>query len=332
MKVSDIEKVELHQHVDGSIPVEVTWELMKKHRLNPVDSLEEMEKLLTLQEDEKGTLLRYLDKFHYPQWITQFYDNISKVVESIIEKAYQNKVGLIELRYSPIIHTYAGLTIRQAISSVLAGINRAKDKYNVDAGLIIIAMRHQGPHIAKILARQSIAEAQHLHDRTGVIGFDIAGAERGNPPKLFKEAFQISRLGGLGLTAHAGEDEGPEFIWQSIDDLGVTRIGHGCSAVLDKELLKRLAADKILVECCWTSNYQTGAVKAGQEHPIFTFLEYGIPVAICTDNTTVSGTSQNQENELISRRLTIEQISRIHEESRNHSFIRNRNRCSHAHV
>ena len=48
MKVSDIEKVELHQHVDGSIPVEVTWELMKKHQLNPVDSLEEMEKLLTL--------------------------------------------------------------------------------------------------------------------------------------------------------------------------------------------------------------------------------------------------------------------------------------------
>ncbi len=329
MRVSEIEKVELHQHVDGSIPVEVTWELMKKHKLNPVESIEEMEKLLTLQEEEAGSLLRYLDKFHYPQWITQFYDNISRVVESIIEKAWQNQVRLIELRYSPIIHTYAGLTIRQAISSVLTGINRAKERFDVEAGLIIIAMRHQGPHIAKILARQSIAEAQHLHDRTGVIGFDIAGAERGNPPKLFKDAFQIARIGGLGLTAHAGEDEGPEFIWQSIDELGVTRVGHGCSAVLDKELLKRLAADKILVECCWTSNYQTGAVKAGKEHPIFTFLEYGVPVAICTDNTTVSGTSQNQENEKLTGRLSLEQISRIHDESKKYSFIKNQKQCSH---
>ena len=329
--ISEIEKVELHQHVDGSIPVEVTWQLMKKHRLNPVETIEEMERLLTLQEDEEGSLLRYLEKFHYPQWITQFYENITLVVESIIEKAYQNKVKLIELRYSPIIHTFAGLTIRQAISSVLAGINHAKDKYGVEAGLIIIAMRHQGPHIAKILARQAIAEAEHLHDRTGVIGFDIAGAERGNPPKLFRESFNIAKTGGLGLTAHAGEDEGPEFIWQSIDDLGVTRVGHGCSAVQDKELLKRLASEKILVECCWTSNYQTGAVKAGKEHPIFTFLDYGIPVAICTDNTTVSGTCQNKENEKLSERLSVKEITRIHEEAKAYSFIKNKKNVTHIH-
>ncbi|MHB8483906.1 MAG: adenosine deaminase [Nitrospiria bacterium] len=327
--ISEIEKVELHQHVDGSIPVELTWQLMKKHRLNPVETIKDMEKLLTLQENETGSLLRYLDKFHYPQWITQFYENITLVVESIIEKAWQNKVKLIELRYSPIIHTFAGLTIRQAISSVLSGINRAKDKYDVEAGLIIIAMRHQGPHIAKILARQAIAEAQHLHDRTGVIGFDIAGAERGNPPRLFQEAFKIAKIGGLGLTAHAGEDEGPEFIWQSIDELGVTRIGHGCSAVQDKELLKRLASEKILVECCWTSNYQTGAVKAGKEHPIFTFLEYGVPVAVCTDNTTVSGTCQNRENEILSQRLSIEEITRIHEEAKSFSFIKSQKDFTH---
>ena len=37
-----------------------------------------------------------------------------------------------------------------------------------------------GPHIAKIIARQALAEAQHLHERSGVVGFDLAGAERGN--------------------------------------------------------------------------------------------------------------------------------------------------------
>lgn len=322
-KISEIQKVELHQHVDGSIPLPLIWELMKAHGLNPVEKFEELEKLLVLQEDERGTLLRYLDKFHYPQWITQFYENISQVVETIIIEAFNKGVKTIELRYSPIMHTFAGLTLRQTISSVLSGINHAKNRVPVEAGLIVIAMRHQGPHIAKILARQAISEAQHLHLRTGVIGFDIAGAERGNPPSLFKEAYEIAHSGGLGLTVHAGEDEGPEFIWQAIDHLGATRIGHGCSAIQDRQLLKRLAKDKILVECCITSNYQTGAVQAKQQHPIYTFLEYGIPVAICTDNTTVSATDQNREALLLLEKLTVDQISDIHRNALQYSFLKN---------
>lgn len=319
--IAALEKIELHQHVDGSIPVDVTWKLMKEHHLNPVATKSEMEKLLVLQEGEEGALLRYLDKFHYPAWITQFYGNIAYVIETIVRKAYQNQVRLLELRYAPIIHTFAGLTLRQTISSVLTGLNRAKKKYPIETGLIVIAMRHQGPHIAKILARQAIAEAQQFHQRTGVIGFDVAGAERGNPARLFKEAFDIARSGGLGLTIHAGEDEGPEAIWESIDILGATRIGHGCSAVKDKSLLRRLAKDRILVECCFTSNYQTGAVAIGAPHPIFTFMEYGIPVAICTDNTTVSNTDQNQENQKLSERFSPKQLRDIHQQARRHSFI-----------
>ena len=79
-------KVELHQHVDGSIPAEVTWELMRHYRLNPVDTLDEMRRRLELQEpEEEGTLLAYLDKMHYPLWITQFYENISQVTEAIVD-------------------------------------------------------------------------------------------------------------------------------------------------------------------------------------------------------------------------------------------------------
>ena len=80
-------KVELHQHVDGSIPPAVTWELMKAKRLNPVDTLDELRRRLELQDEEEGTLLAYLDKMHYPLWITQFYENITRVTEAIVEEA-----------------------------------------------------------------------------------------------------------------------------------------------------------------------------------------------------------------------------------------------------
>lgn len=317
-----VPKTELHQHVDGSIPIDLTWELMREHGLNPVESRAEMERLLTLQPDEEGALIRYLDKFHYPAWITQFYENITRVVEAIVAEAAGHGVTALELRYSPIIHTYAGLTLRQAISAVLSGLNHAQERHGVRTGLILIAMRHQGPHIAKILARQAISEAQHLHSQVGVVGFDLAGAERGNPPRLFKDAYAIARAGGLGLTVHAGEDEGPECIWQAVDVLGVTRIGHGCSAVRDPALVKRLAEDRVLVECCLSSNYHTGAVKKDERHPIYTFLEAGVPVAVCTDNTTVSRTHQTAENALLAERLSIAEIARIHDLARAHAFIR----------
>ncbi|HEY3175573.1 MAG TPA: adenosine deaminase [Candidatus Polarisedimenticolia bacterium] len=318
----DLPRTELHQHVDGSIPLPVIWRLMVQHRLNPVATIEEMEKLLVIQPEEEGSLLGYLDKFHYPLWITQFYENIVEVTEAIVTEAARHGVTLLELRYSPIIHTYAGLTLRQTIRSVLTGLNRGAAGTKMEVGLIIIAMRHHGPHIAKILARQAIAESQEFHHNCGVIGFDIAGAEKGNPPRLFAEAYQIARKGSMGLTAHVGEDEGPGMIWQAVDDLGVNRVGHGCSAVHDRELMRRLAKDRILVECCLTSNYQTGASPRSKPHPIFAFLEAGVPVAICTDNTTVSGTNQQRENELLARELSPDDLNRIHEEARRYSFIR----------
>ncbi len=109
-RMRGVAKVELHQHVDGSIPAEVTWELMRHYRLNPVDTLDEMRQRLEIQDGEEGTLLAYLDKMHYPLWITQFYENISQVTEAIVDAAAAAGVTTLELRYSPIIHTFAGLT------------------------------------------------------------------------------------------------------------------------------------------------------------------------------------------------------------------------------
>lgn len=323
--VQRLAKVELHQHVDGSIPPRTAWRMLKRHQLNPVASLAEMRRRLELQPSEEGSLLAYLDKFHYPLWITQFYENLLEVAQSIAEEALDHGVRVLELRYSPVIHTYGGLTTRQAIRSVLSGINHARAQHpEIHCGLVVIAMRQHGPHIAKILARQAIGEAEHLHHRTGVVGFDLAGPEKGNPPRLFREAFDIARAGGIGITVHAGEAAGPEYIWEAVDDLGAKRIGHGCSAVQDRALLRRLARDQILVECCPTSNYQTGAVARGEPHPMLTFLEYGVPVAICTDNTTVSRTHQDRETALVhswlgkARQST---IRAIHRDAAKHSFI-----------
>jgi adenosine deaminase len=183
-------------------------------------------------------------------------------------------------------------------------------------------MRQHGPHIAKLLARQALAEAQHLHERTGVVGFDIAGPERGNPPRLFRSAYEMARLGRLGLTAHAGEDAPVDYVWQAVDELGVDRIGHGCAAVQDPELVKRLARDRIAVEVCLSSNYHTGSVKRAERHPLETFLEAGVPVSLCCDNSTVSRTDAVRESLLAAAQVGVEAVERIHRDADAYTFIK----------
>src|SRR5258705_5328389 len=99
-RLRDLAKVELHQHVDGSIPAEVTWELMRHYRLHPVETLEEMRTRLELQPEEEGTLLAYLAKMHYPLWITPFSEKIAKGTDSIVDEAAAAGGKTLELRYS----------------------------------------------------------------------------------------------------------------------------------------------------------------------------------------------------------------------------------------
>ena len=87
-----------------------------------------MRRHLEIQEGEEGTLLAYLDKMHYPLWVTQFYENVSQVVEAIASAAAGCGVETLELRYAPLIHTYAGLTPRQSIRAALSGMNHAQPR------------------------------------------------------------------------------------------------------------------------------------------------------------------------------------------------------------
>lgn len=311
--------IELHQHVDGSLPTPFMWERLQKHGLQPCEDFKRFEEMIYATENE--TLLDYLNRFHIPMWVTQFYGNIKDSISVIAQEAYDCGVRTLELRWAPIIHTFADLSVRQTTRAILDGMNNFKKSHpDMELGLIIISMKHHGPHIAKILARQASSESQHLHTGCGVVGFDLAGAERLFPPRLFKEAFDLARAGKLHLTCHAGEDGPPENIWEAIDVLGVERIGHGCAAIHDKELMKRIARDQILVECCVSSNYHTGAVARGATHPIKEFLEHLMVVGICTDNSVISNTNIKKECALVDK-MCGDVSSHIMNRAQNYTFI-----------
>jgi adenosine deaminase len=288
---------DLHRHFDGSIRPTTLWDLSERYyEAIPGMDFHGFERMLRYDPKTDSTLMDYLDKFHVPLQYTQFYGNIRTIAYEIAEDAWHEGVNLLELRLNPLIHRRAGLTTRQVINAALAGLKEfGEQQPQMTLGLVIIAMRSHGGNMAKILLREIAGERAEYHSGPGVVGFDIAGNERPFPPILFTDAFALSRKMGLKSTVHAGEAAGPDKIWEAVEQLSPNRIGHGTSAGSDPSLLRRLAEEKITVECCLTSNTQTGAVDRIENHPLPLFLEYGVPCTLCCDNATVSGTTITDE-------------------------------------
>lgn len=293
-------KAELHRHFDGSCRPTTLWEYSEKYySAVPGLDYDGFRRYLEWDDALDRTLLDYLDKFHLPLQYTQFYENINRIAFEIAEDAYADGIKLLELRTNPLIHRRAGLSTRQVVHATRKGLARFGELHpDFRAGIVIIAMRNHGGNMARILLREIVGEKEEYHGGPGVVGFDIAGPEPAFPPILFTRAYELAGKMGLGLTVHAGEAAGPERIWEAIDNLAPRRIGHGTSAGRDPALMRRLAADGIVVECCLTSNIQTGAIDNYAEHPLAKFLEAGMTVALCTDNPTVSSTSLTREYEI----------------------------------
>ncbi|MFO7655311.1 MAG: adenosine deaminase [Candidatus Krumholzibacteriia bacterium] len=298
--VRSLPLADLHRHFDGSIRPTTLWELSEKfYSAVPGLDFEAFRRYLEWDDREDRTLLDYLDKFHVPLQYTQFYENIRRIAYEIAEDAYADGVRLLELRINPLIHRRAGLTTRQVIHATRKGLSKFGEQHpGFKAGIVIIAMRSHGGNLARILLREIIGEKEEFHGGVGVVGFDIAGPEAPFPPLLFSGAYALADQMGLRKTVHAGESEGPERIWEALDNLGPHRIGHGTSAGEDPELMKRLAREQIVVEVCLSSNAQTGAVRDLRDHPLPRFLDAGMKVALCTDNPTVSATTLTREYEL----------------------------------
>jgi adenosine deaminase len=295
--IRDLGPADLHRHTDGSIRPRTLWDLSQRY-YSAIPGLDfaAFEKMLRYEIGPESSLLDYLDKFHVPLQYTQFYDNIRTIAAEIAEDAYAEGVRLLELRMNPVIHRRAGLTTRQVITATLSGLKSvARQHLDFQVGLIIIAMRNHGGNMAKILLREVAGEMEQFHSEVGVVGFDIAGAEKPFPPVLFREAYELASTMGLHRSVHVGEDSGPERIWEAVELLHPHRLGHAVTAGQDKALMRRLADDGITVEICLTSNLQTGAVNRLEDHPLPLFLEYGVPCTLCTDNTTVSSTDLIQE-------------------------------------
>ncbi|MEU3555569.1 adenosine deaminase [Streptomyces fragilis] len=300
-------KVVLHDHLDGGLRPGTVVELARENGYGslPYDDTDKLGSWFREAADS-GSLERYLETFAHTVGVMQTENALRRVAAECAEDLAADGVVYAEVRYAPEQHLEGGLTLEQVVEAVNAGFRegerRARENgHRIRVGALLTAMRHAARSL-------EIAELANRYRDSGVVGFDIAGAEAGYPPTRHLDAFEFLKRENNHFTIHAGEAFGLPSIWQALQWCGADRLGHGVRIIDDIQVaedgsveLGRLAAyvrdKRIPLELCPTSNLQTGAVDSYANHPIGLLRRLHFRVTVNTDNRLMSGTTMSREFE-----------------------------------
>ena len=288
--IQRLPKTDLHCHLDGSLRLDTVLELAK-HQGVKLPTFDRGELFGMLYAGDHVTSLDdYLRAFDITLSVLQNEEGLERAAYELACDAWAENVRYLEVRYSPLLHTRNGLRPAQVVEAVLRGLRTAKRELGIRYGVILCAIRSVAPESSLKIAELCVA-----FKNRGVVGFDLAGSESGNPAKVHRAAFQLVIDNNINCTAHAGESFGPDSVHQAIHKCGAHRIGHGTRLVESGDLLNFVNDHRIPLEVCPSSNVQTRAAASWSAHPVDFFVDYGLRVTINTDNRLMSDTTVTKE-------------------------------------
>ena len=310
-------KIDLHRHLEGSLRLSTIECLGRGLDLAlPYGDKYALRKLFTIVEEDEKSLKQFLTKFTWIRKIISNQEILERITFEAIEDAALDNIIYLELRFNYSALICSGLTSQEILNGITNGINEAKMKYDIEVALICGISRDLPVEHAMATVDFAI---QNRHK--DVVAIDLMNDER-FAPGLFVKPFQRAYEGGLEATAHAGEAGPAQNIIDSVNELHVTRIGHGARILQDELALKLVKEKQILIECCLSSNVQTGAIHAIEEHPILELIENGVPVSINTDDPGVSDITLSGEYSFAEKQfyLNSEILRKILLDSTNYIF------------
>lgn len=342
--IARLPKTDLHVHLDGSLRPATLIELSRERRVRLPSRTEEGLRALVFKQSYRS-LTEYLRGFAYTVACLADEEALERAAYELCEDSQREGVRYLEVRFAPQLHVGGRFGIRAVLRAVARGLARARREFNrrpevaalreprFECGIIVCAMRffsarfseHFAAYFRALpsfprervfalasveLARSTVAAIDD--DGVPVVGFDLAGAERGFPAQDHREAYELVHERFLGKTVHAGEDYGPESIFQALTDLHADRLGHGTwlmspgkirdPRIRDRrgyvaDLVRYVADRRITLEVCLTSNQQTMPElrRNLSRHPFGRFWRERISTTLCTDNRLVSRTTVTDE-------------------------------------
>lgn len=317
-------KVELHRHLEGAVPFHVLREHYNKfHNTNL--SLDEIIKLSSLSKPMSG-LKEVLDRLDIFLLAFRDKDSIRNTSRDAVLQAAEENLNKVEFRLSPqYIDETAQVGYDAIMTSIIEGFEEGKKilaerGYEIEVGIILISSRNYGAKFS--LETAELAKKWKDH----VVGFDFAAEENLFPATDFLSSVEVIKEIGIPLTVHTGEGTSAENIEEVLRLYKPQRLGHATTLIDNVKLMEYCRDNNILVEACPTSNYITKSVKSYETHPLQTYLKFGVPVSINSDDPMLFGTDMNLEWDYVLNKinLTREDLLKMNQYADEHCFIKSK--------
>jgi aminodeoxyfutalosine deaminase len=295
--VAGLPKAELHVHHVGSASPRIVSELAARHPGTVPSDLDALREFYTFRDFAHfvEVYLAVVDLLREPEDIRLL------TYEVATDMAAQN-IRYAELTLTPWTSVQAGVPIEAFVEAVEDARVAAERDHGIRLRWVFDIPGESGLPSA----RDTLGYALD-HGPDTLVGFGLGGPEVGVDRPQFAEVFAAARAAGLHSVPHAGETTGPQTVWDALRDLGAERIGHGTSAVQDRDLVDYLVEHRIPLEVCPTSNIATRSVDTLANHPLHELYDAGVLVTVNSDDPPMFGTTLNREYEIAADLLGLDE-------------------------
>ncbi len=272
-------KAELHVHIEGTLEPEL---LVRLARRNGV-ALPSADPDQLRSEYRFTSLQSFLDLYYRNVAVLRTEADFRELAAAYLARAASVGVRRAEIFFDAQQHLSHGVALQTVFAGLSSGLAEGQAEHQISADLIMCFLRDRGPEEAMQTLRSALPHRQHF------IGIGLDSAEIGYPPELFRGVFSAAAAEGLHRVAHAGEEAGPDYVWQALDLLGAERIDHGIRAMEDASLIRRLRDDQIPLTVCPLSNVALRAVGSLADHVLPAMLGEGLKATVNSDDPAYFG-------------------------------------------
>jgi aminodeoxyfutalosine deaminase len=280
-------KAEFHVHMEGAIAPSLLLRLAERNKLRlPFSDPGQYSRMCGFGGFRDFARI-FMLSVHCLRTPEDFFDVVAHMGR---EMARQN-IRYAEVTWTPQLYLSRSVPLDGILGAMNEARRRIKSEWGVEIRWIADLLRsHPGPALSIVnWACGSAARAG------GVVAVGLGGPESGFPASAFAAHFEKARSAGLPANPHAGEGVGPASVWETIEQLKPSRIGHGVRSIEDSTLVDHLVRHATPLELCLTSNIKLGVYASYAEHPVKRLADAGCRISINTDDPALFQTTLSEE-------------------------------------
>jgi adenosine deaminase len=270
---------ELHIHIEGTLEPELLVRLAARNGIAlPTRDIDELR-----ARYQFDSLQAFLDLHYANLRVLQQEQDFYDLARAYLARVAAAGVRRAEIFFDPQTHLGHGVPLDAVFGGLTAALADGARDDGISADLILCFLRDLGADAARRTLRESLAF------RDKFIGVGLDSTEIGYPPALFEQVYQMAAAEGLRLVAHAGEEGGPDYVYEALDLLHVERVDHGVRSMEDPGLVAQLRDQRVALTVCPLSNVALRVVDTLGDHMLPSMLDAGLLACVNSDDPAYFG-------------------------------------------